>query len=311
MSTPTGLMRWGQSGRYSAWDDRQALTALAGGRTGVVRPVALSAAPVLDIAVDLGWLAVADAGDQTICVVTSPVAVRVTGAPGGATARTDALVLTVDDPDTASWSLHVLPVGSGGLQLATIDVPANAVSSAAFTFHPRAADFATGGAVPGPPGPTGPTGAGGPQGDPGPTGATGATGPTGPAGPTWAGPTAFTPAFVGGGTAAFSTATGVYYVAGDLVFFTCTLVASAAGSGGTTLAFNGPPVNIHRADRQAVTGHGEGNTNMNGPIQLVAFTGGTGFLWDRVRSATGGNLTGASLLSSGTTYTFTGTYRKA
>ena len=186
MSTPTGLMRWGQQGRYTAWDDRQALTALAGGRTGIVRPVALSASGShLDIAVDLGWLAVADAGDATVCVVTSPVAVLITGAPGGASARTDDLILNVDDPDTASWSMTVLPHGSGGgLLLATIDVPANATSSGQFTFHPRAQDFSTGGAIPGPVGPAGVQGAAGDTGPTGPQGPAGATGPAGPTGPT-------------------------------------------------------------------------------------------------------------------------------
>ena len=148
-------------------------------------------------------------------------------------------------------------------------------------------------------------------GDPGPIGPTGLTGPTGPSGPGWTGPTSFTPAFVGGGAAAFSTATGYYYVMGDLVFFTCTMAASVAGSGSATLSFNGPPVPMYRGDRQVVLGHGEGNTNMNGPIELVAFASGSGYMWDRVRSPTGANLTGASLLSSGTTYCFTGTYRKA
>lgn len=148
-------------------------------------------------------------------------------------------------------------------------------------------------------------------GDPGPTGPTGATGPTGPSGTGWSGPTSFTPSFIGGGSAAFSTASGYYYVMGDLVFFTCTLVASVAGSGGTTLSFNGPPVPMERTNRQAVLGHGEGNTNMNGPIEIVSFVGGSGYTWDRVRSAAGANLTGASLLFSGTSYCFTGMYRKA
>lgn len=148
-------------------------------------------------------------------------------------------------------------------------------------------------------------------GDPGPIGPTGLTGPTGPSGTGWTGPTSFTPAIIGGGAATFSATTGYYYVMGDLVFFTCTIVGNVAGSGATALTFNGPPVNIHRSDRQNILGHGEGNTNMNGPIELVSFSSGSGYTWDRIRSAAGANLTGASLLSGGATYSFTGAYRKA
>jgi hypothetical protein len=148
-------------------------------------------------------------------------------------------------------------------------------------------------------------------GDPGPIGPTGLTGPAGPSGTGWTGPTSFTPAIIGGGAATFSSATGYYYVMGDLVFFTCTIVGNAAGSGSTALTFNGPPVNINRADRQTILGHGEGNTNMNGPIEIVSFVGGTGFTWDRLRTAAGANAIGTSLLSGGATYCFTGMYRKA
>lgn len=148
-------------------------------------------------------------------------------------------------------------------------------------------------------------------GDVGPVGPIGATGPAGPSGPGWSGPTSFTPAIIGGGAATFSTATGYYYVMGDLVFFTCTIVGNAAGTGSTALSFNGPPVPMERSNRQVVLGHGEGNTNMNGPIEIVSFVGGSGFTWDRLRSAAGANLLGTSLLSGGATYCFTGTYRKA
>jgi hypothetical protein len=323
MSTPTtGLLTWAQPGEYSAWNDRSVITALAGGRTGVVMPVALSAGPGLAIGVDSGWMAVVDCGDGTRAVVTSQYAVQVQGAAGGASARVDDLTVSALTPDDDGlWMLSVVPHGSTtDLVLATIDVPANATGSAQFTFHPVGQTFSTGGAIPGPQGPVGP------QGDPGADGADGATGPQGPqgvqgpqgiqgiqgpVGPQWSGPTSFTPAIINGGSATFSTQTGVYYVAGDLVFFACTIVSNAAGSGSSALSFNGPPVNLNRADRQVITGHGEGNTNMNGPIQAVAFQGGSGYTWDRLRSNTGANLTGASLLGGGPTYTFTGTYRKA
>lgn len=191
---PTGLLRWGQAGRYAAWDDRQVITALAGGRTGIIRPAGLAAAAGLGFTIDAGWLAVADAGDGTVCVVTAPDAVLVQAVPGGAAPRTDDIRVTVTDPETALWSVNVMPtgLGSGGVVLGTITVPANATSAAAMTFTPRPQDFSTGGAIPGPQGVPGPRGDPGPTGDPGPQGIqgiqgvqgpAGATGPQGPVGP--------------------------------------------------------------------------------------------------------------------------------
>ena len=42
MTTPTQLLRWGQSGRYAAWDDRQVITALAARSTGIVTPATMT-----------------------------------------------------------------------------------------------------------------------------------------------------------------------------------------------------------------------------------------------------------------------------
>jgi hypothetical protein len=189
VSAPTlALLGWGQSGEYSAWADRTVITALAGTRTGIVRPVAMTAADGLGIAIDLGWLAIADAGDRTVCVLTSPVALIVQAAPGGASPRTDMLQAVVTDPETATCSIAVVPAGTtGGIKLADITVPANATSSAQMTFTPVAQNFSTGGAIPGPAGPVGPKGDPGADGAPGAAGATGpqgATGAQGPAGPT-------------------------------------------------------------------------------------------------------------------------------
>ena len=166
MTTPTGLLRWGQSGRYSAWDDRVVLTALAGRRTGVVTPVRMGAAPGLRISIEAGWLAVTDAGDGTVAVITSPISILVDGAPGGLEDRTDELVAEISDPEAATWSLSVLPPGSAGsgIVLGWVHVPAGAGSSEEFELIPRAQDFSTGGAIPGPIGPPGPEGPPGPPG---------------------------------------------------------------------------------------------------------------------------------------------------
>jgi hypothetical protein len=190
MTTPGGLLRWGQAGVYSGYDDRVVITALAGGRTGIITPAPMGPAGAgpLDITIGAGWVAVGDCGDGTVAVLTSPVALNLTASPGGASARTDEVHALIDNPDTASFTLAILPQGTvtGGVLLGTFDVPANATSAGAFTFHPRQQDFSTGGAIPGPagpPGPTGPTGADGATGPAGADGAPGPAGPTGPAGP--------------------------------------------------------------------------------------------------------------------------------
>ena len=101
MTTPAGLLRWGQSGRYSAREDRQVITALAGKRAGIVTAVRLSPALGLGIAVDPGWLAIAECGDGTFAVLTSDDGAEVQAAQGGAEAREDEFWAIVTDPEAA------------------------------------------------------------------------------------------------------------------------------------------------------------------------------------------------------------------
>jgi hypothetical protein len=165
MSTPSGLLRWGQAGRYSAFDDRVVITALAGGRTGVIRPARLAAAAGLKITVAGGWVAVGDCHDGTVAVLAGTVAVEADAAPGGDQARTDELIAEIVDPETARWALSVQPPGTRlGVVLGWVDVPAGAASAAEMTLTSREQDFSTGGAIPGPPGPMGPQGVEGPGG---------------------------------------------------------------------------------------------------------------------------------------------------
>ena len=184
MTTPH-LVRWGQAGRYSAWDDRQVITALAGGRSAVVRAVQLTPAAGLAVDVSADWLALADCGDGTVAVLTSPVGARVTVQPGDDDAdRDEELWAVITDPETATYAFRVLAPGGGqaGVRLATITVPAGADSSGDLVLTPRDPDFGGGGS--GPPGPPGPQGPTGPQGPPGPPdGPPGPEGPPGPAGP--------------------------------------------------------------------------------------------------------------------------------
>jgi len=188
MSSPTvtGLLCWGQAGKYTAWDDRQVIAALAGFNTGIAKAARLTAGGGLTIIIDPGWLALAPCGDGTLAVLTSMVTMQVAAAPGGASARTDELRATIPDPDSGMFNLAVMPAGqtTSGILLGTITVPANATLVSQMTLTPAAANYTGGGGGPqGPPGPTGPMG---PAGTTGATGPPGTTGPAGPAGPTGA-----------------------------------------------------------------------------------------------------------------------------
>jgi hypothetical protein len=169
MTTPGGLLRWGQSGRYAARDDRQVITALAARRVGIVTPVRLSPALGLGINIDPGWLALAQCGDGTVAVITSDVDVEVQAAQGGAENREDEIWAVITDPDTATYRLAVLPAGDyTGVRLGLVRVPAGAIISAQMQLIPLDQDYGGGGGggEPGPPGPVGPPG---PPGSPGQT----------------------------------------------------------------------------------------------------------------------------------------------
>ena len=58
------------------------ITALAARGTGIVTPCRMSATIGLGLIVDAGWLALADCGDGTVAVLTSPVDLEALAAPG-------------------------------------------------------------------------------------------------------------------------------------------------------------------------------------------------------------------------------------
>jgi hypothetical protein len=169
MTTPTGVLAWGQEGRYDAVSDRQVVTALAGNRHGVVKPAIFAPGPVrLQVTVNQGWLGVAQAGDGTMCVVFGRVAALVDIPPGAG--QTWLIRVNISDPETARWTMNAEPPsaqGTGGLTLGEVYVPAG---SAPLTLTPRPQDFADGAMTPGPPGPAGGQGPSGEQGPPGPQG---------------------------------------------------------------------------------------------------------------------------------------------
>jgi hypothetical protein len=120
--------------------------------------------------------------------------------------------------------------------------------------------------------------------------------------------TAYTPVLGNGGTATYSTRAGWYYRIGPMVFMNASFVITNAGSGAGTLTLTAP-TNIDRTTRQYVGCHAENMGGNSGSLQAVAFTGGSGTTFDRVRNSTGANLTGASLAAGGI-LAFEGWYRE-
>lgn len=121
--------------------------------------------------------------------------------------------------------------------------------------------------------------------------------------------TTFTPSLSGAGGATYSVRTGYWRRWGDDIEFVAYFVLSGAGSGATALSLTGPPVEIDRTARQWVGCHmealGAGNTGMG---CALAFTSGSGAVWDRVRNPTNNSLNGADLTATGI-LTFKGSYR--
>lgn len=120
----------------------------------------------------------------------------------------------------------------------------------------------------------------------------------------------YTPTVTGGGTVGFSTQTGRWQRIGKMVFFTAYLVINSAGSGASVVQIDAPS-SISRATRQCVNAHTESLTaGNNGSSLAVAFTGGSGATFDRIRNSTNASITGADLLNGGI-ITVEGWYREA
>jgi hypothetical protein len=108
MTTPSGLLMWGQAGAYDAINDRSVIAAVTGGRTGIVGLVTATAGSGLQITVKGGWAGIAACGDGTSAVVGSTTDQVVTCNPGPASgSRTDYIWCDVQ-PDNGTWSLTVV-----------------------------------------------------------------------------------------------------------------------------------------------------------------------------------------------------------
>ena len=91
-----------------------------------------------------------------------------------------------------------------------------------------------------------------------------------------------------------------------IVFFAAYFVVNAGGSGSTNVTITSP-TNVDRTTRQVVAGVRETAGRSEGV--LVAFTGGSGAVWDRMVFGAA-DLKGSDL-SASSIHTFSGWYRAA
>ena len=140
MTTPTGKLAYGQPGNYDASDDRAVITAVTGGRIGLVRPVSVAAGTGCDIVIRGGWVGVASCQDLTSAVVGSRDELVVQANPGPGTGSRDDVIWCDTNPDEGTWQLSVMTraqaVGRSGIPLASIVVPANANVAAQMNITP-------------------------------------------------------------------------------------------------------------------------------------------------------------------------------
>src|SRR5215471_696367 len=144
MTTPSGLLMYGQAQTYNAIDDRNVISGLASGRIGIQQAPVLSAGTGLVI--NIGpWRAIVDCGDGTSAVVGSLATTTITTTAAGTGGRTDILWCDIN-VNAGTWQLALITaaqaVGRTGIQLGTITAPANANTSAAMTFAPALPTFA-------------------------------------------------------------------------------------------------------------------------------------------------------------------------
>jgi hypothetical protein len=140
MTTPSGLLAWGQAGHYDAVDDRIVITALAGGSAGLVVPPTLTAQAGLTVRMG-PWVAIVDCGDLTRGVIGTRDQQNIDVPAGGGATRTDIIWADID-PDGGLYSVALYPqsatVGRPGVALGSIVVPAGANTAAAMDLRPGA-----------------------------------------------------------------------------------------------------------------------------------------------------------------------------
>ncbi len=118
----------------------------------------------------------------------------------------------------------------------------------------------------------------------------------------------YTPTVANDGTTTYTTRTGWWQRIGKMVLVNIYVVWGAAGSGAGAINIT-TPTNPARGTRQVLAGHLEG-TAKDGSVELVAFTGGAGAVWDRVRNSVGVNVLGSDI-TNGSVLVIQGWYREA
>lgn len=145
MTTPSGLLAWGQAGQYNANDDRAVITALANQRNGVVSQCQMAAGTGLLIHIYAGWLAVADCGDSTIGVIGSRVPMDVPVPAGPATGTQTWYIWADVNPDAATFTVSAIaPADAGGrsgVQLGTVTAHAGDNSAAQMSISSAQPSF--------------------------------------------------------------------------------------------------------------------------------------------------------------------------
>jgi hypothetical protein len=123
-------------------------------------------------------------------------------------------------------------------------------------------------------------------------------------------PNTYTPTVAGGGSATFTTRAGAWYRLGKIIFLNIYIQVNAAGSGSSNVTITAPTT-IDRTLRQTLPMNLEGSASIiNGSATLMAFLGGTGAVFDRVRAYDGTSLLGSDLTAS-MLLTVQGWYREA
>jgi hypothetical protein len=145
MTTPSGLLAWGQAGQYNAVDDREVITALANTKNGVVTPCVMTAGSGLAVNIAAGWLAVASCGDSTCAVISSRVALAVNVPAGPASGTTTSYIWADVNPDAATYTINVITpaqaAGRSGVQLGTVVANAGNNLASQMTITPVPASF--------------------------------------------------------------------------------------------------------------------------------------------------------------------------
>jgi hypothetical protein len=136
---PGGKLAWGQAANYDAADDRAVITAVTGGRVGLVRPVNVRAGAGLQVIIAGGWVGVAGCDDLTSAVIGTRDELAVQANPGPATGSREDYVWADTNPDDGTFELRVITraqaAGRSGIPLVAITAPANANTAAAMTLR--------------------------------------------------------------------------------------------------------------------------------------------------------------------------------